>query len=126
MGEVGIPAIKLSPASLQHLLLGEREGDGMQTRESGRLGVLEYFWGKEILCLGRIRMRNRYGLAGGIGIGGKEMKWNDGKYGSDGGFRKRWEAAEKGEWERKRILLGWELDRVGNGNGVRMDRWIYR
>ena len=46
MGEVGIPAIKLSPASLQHLLLGEREGDGMQRRESGRLGVLEYFGGK--------------------------------------------------------------------------------
>ena len=71
-----------------------------------------------------IRMRNRYGLAGGIGIGGKEMKWNDGKYGSDGGFRKRWEAAEKGECERKRILLGQELNRVGNMNEVRMDRWI--
>ena len=37
MGEVGIPAIKLSPASLQHLLWGCAGGDGMQRRESGRL-----------------------------------------------------------------------------------------
>lgn len=48
MGEVGIPAIKLSPRIVAASAVG-REGDGMQTRESGRLGVLE-FWEKEIGC----------------------------------------------------------------------------
>ena len=100
MGEVGIPAIKLSPASLQHLPLGER--DGMQARESGRLGVLDIFWEK-------------------ISDVGIEIKKNNRAMGNE----KEIGCSREGKVGKKENFASSGMKLKLGRNEVRMDRWIY-